>query len=93
MSLKTHVDLLGCKCEDKITGLKGVIESISFDLYGCIQAVVKPPVGSDGKAQDGRWFDISRLIIKKAKRVMEVPNFNSGLVAAGKKGPADKPIP
>lgn len=92
MSLNTHVDLLGRKCEDKVTGLKGVIESISFDLYGCIQAVVKPAVGKDGKYQDGRWFDIARLKISPAKRVMEVPNFNSGPVGKGKKGPADKPI-
>lgn len=31
-----HIDLLGLKAEDKVTGFKGVITTLSFDLYGCV---------------------------------------------------------
>ena len=44
MYLKKHVELLGHRAVDKITGFKGVIDSISFDLYGCIQACVRPAI-------------------------------------------------
>lgn len=87
-----HIELLGLKAKDKITGLEGVIDSVCFDLYGCIQASVKPvKLDDEGKIRDGYWVDVTRLEIKSGKRVMEVPNFNEGYVAEGKKGPADKP--
>jgi len=87
-----HIELLGCKAKDKITGLEGVIDSVCFDLYGCIQASIKPTKLDDaGKIRDGYWVDVTRLNIKTNTRVMEVPNFYEGYVAEGKKGPADKP--
>lgn len=92
VEIKKHLRLLGYKVQDRVTGFKGVVSSISFDLYGCVQALVTPPSksGSDG---DGcsRWLDVTRLIVKGRKPVMEVPNFVSGPVAEGKHGPADKP--
>ena len=61
MRLQEHVDTLGFKAKDKVTGYKGVVSSVSFDLYGCIQVVLTPPCGKDGKQEDGRWFDIQRI--------------------------------
>lgn len=75
MSAQAHINLLGQKARDRVTGFEGVVASISFDLYGCIQAVLSPPLDKDGKMQDGRWFDIHRLEIVDAARVMPVPAF------------------
>lgn len=84
--IQESIDLLGKKVEDKITGFKGTVESISFDLYGCIQAVIKPKVNKDGDNVDGRWFDVNRLKVMSAKPVMEVPDFVTV------PGPAEKTI-
>ena len=85
-------ELLGMKVQDKVTGAKGVVSSISYDLYGCIQAVVVPPVDKDGKKAEGWWCDVARLKTTTAPRVMELPDFDSGYPAKGKKGPAAKPL-
>ncbi len=50
--------------EDKVTKAKGVVDSISFDLYGCVQAGVNPGLDKDKKQMDCKWFDVSRLTIK-----------------------------
>ncbi|NOQ52300.1 MAG: hypothetical protein GQ578_08820 [Desulfuromonadaceae bacterium] len=88
MLVKKHLNLLGLPVTDKVTGFSGVVESISFDLYGCVQAVVKPPIKEDGDTRDGRWFDVSRLAVKSEKPVMRLPNFEYGLQAEGKQGAA-----
>ena len=77
MSAQHHIDLLGKTGRDRVTGLQGVISSISFDLYGCVQAVITPPVDKEGKIVDGRWFDVHRLEIVDDKRVMPVPVFEA----------------
>lgn len=88
---KKHIELLGLKGKDKITGFSGIIDSICFDLYGCIQVSLKPPMDNDGKIPDGFWFDVTRLDITSDKRAMDSPDFYKGYVAEGKKGPASKP--
>jgi len=87
---KNHIELLGRTAKDKITGFTGTIDSICFDLYGCIQASLKPPIDKDGKIPEGYWVDVTRLKISKKARIVELPDFNSGYVAEGKKGPADR---
>lgn len=91
MEVKKHIELLGYKAEDKITGYKGVIDSISFDLYGCVQASIRPPMNEMGELPNGYWVDVTRLKIMGKKPVVDAPNFDYGYVAEGKKGPADKP--
>lgn len=91
MNIKTHLNLLGMKVEDRVTGFKGVLVSVSFDLYGCIQAVVNPGLDKDGKLDDAKWFDVNRLIVTSAEPVMNRPNFDFGQVAEGNHGPAEKP--
>ena len=104
IKVKESISLLGFKVQDKVTGFTGVVTSISFDLYGCIQAVVSPLVDKDGKDQEGRWFDILRLDILEGKRVMDCPKFfveisdikNDSVLdhpfSSYLKGPAEKPI-
>lgn len=92
MQVQEHLKLLGMPCKDKVTGLTGIITSISFDLYGCIQAVVNPGLDEKGKQKGQSWFDVTRLEVT-GKPVMEPPNFEHGYIAEGKRGPAEKPIP
>lgn len=91
ISIKQHLDLLGKKAKDRITGVEGVITSVSFDLYGCVQCTLNRGVDKDGKPYDVFWFDIGRMEVASAKRVMDPPDYDFGPVAEGKKGPAEKP--
>jgi hypothetical protein len=88
---KKILKMLGMRVEDKITGFKGVVTSIAFDLYGCMQAIVNPGMDKDEKFGESHWFDISRLTIIDDNPIMECPNFEFGLISEGKKGPAEKP--
>ncbi len=91
--IKEHIELLGYKYTDKVTGFKGVASSIAFDLYGCVQIVLTPTSSPEGKIENCRYFDVTRLTKKSKKRVMEIPDFVRGYVAEGKKGAAEKPLP
>ena len=74
--MKEHFKLMGLKVRDAVTGFEGVVTSISFDLYGCVQAVVTPEVNKDQKREDSQWFDVKRLSAAKgAKPVMPLPDF------------------
>ena len=93
INLKKHLDLLGMRVEDRVTGMKGVVASVGFDLYGCIQAIVNPGMDKDGKLMDQLWFDVQRLNVLSDRPVMERPQFDwtPDVLAAGGKGPAEKP--
>lgn len=84
--LKKHVDLLGFVCKDKVTNFTGVITSISFDLHGCIQALVTPGINKDKNLIGSNWFDINRLEIISNNPVMQIPEFEHD------KGAAEKPL-
>ena len=92
MEAEKHLEMLGLKVQDHVTGFNGVVTSMSFDLYGCVQAVVTPPVDKSGETKNGQWFDVTRLKVLKNKPVMDRPNFSRGYIAQGKKGCADKPL-
>jgi hypothetical protein len=87
---KAIIDLLGRTVRDKVTGFRGVVSSVSFDLYGCIQAAVSPPVNDKGEIPDGRWFDVHRLAVLDEPRAMPVPAFAAS-PADHDRGPAPKP--
>src|SRR5256885_6644880 len=59
-----HLELLGYQVRDVVSGFTGVVTSISFDLYGCVQGLVTPPViEKEGKKSgDSGWFDTKRLV-------------------------------
>ncbi len=88
-----HFDLLVRKGKDTVTGFVGVVTSISFDLYGCIQAVLTPPMCKKEGMKDGHWFDVTRIEITDKKPVMNLPDFVAGYVSEGRKGAAFKPLP
>lgn len=89
--IKETVDLLGHRATDKVTNATGVITSVCFDLYGCVQAAINPPMKDDGSVPEGRWFDVNRLVVSY-EAVMPVPDFDA-IAAPGdyNKGPAEKP--
>jgi hypothetical protein len=91
IAIKQHLALLGHKVKDRVTGLSGIVTSVGFDLYGCIQAIVNPGLDKDGKQQDSHYFDVNRLEVLSTEPVMTPPNFNYGPIAEGEKGPAEKP--
>lgn len=73
--MQHHLKLLGFRVRDVVTGFAGVVTSISFDLYGCVQAIVTPDVGKDGKQPDAAWFDTKRLVMTGKRSVMKLPTF------------------
>ncbi len=88
-SIMSYFPIMCLHVCDKVTGFKGVAESVSFDIYGCVQVVVRPQMN---ELVEGRWFDHKRLEIQPdAVRVMDVPfeEFKPGVEA----GCADKPLP
>ena len=89
--IKKHISMLGLEVVDRVTGFAGVVSSVSFDLYGCVQALVNPGVGSDGKLRDSSWFDVNRLHAKRSDPVMDPPDFEAGPQAEGRQGAAEKP--
>lgn len=88
--MKQYFDLLGLQVRDKVTAFEGVVTSIGFDLYGCVQAIVNPPMKEPAKLEEGRWFDVKRLEVMNNTPVMEVPLFSDPVEVPG---PQEKPIP
>jgi hypothetical protein len=86
--MKQHLDLLGVNVTDKITGVSGIVDSICFDLYGCVQASVRRGLDKEGKPHEAHWYDVKRLVVTDpmAVRVMEPPDFSLHEIGA-----ADKP--
>lgn len=91
VTIQKHLELLGLNVVDRVTGYKGVVASVSFDLYGCVQAIVNPGTDKEGKLGNCTWFDIARLKVLSNKPVMDRPDFDFGMAADGKKGAAEKP--
>lgn len=83
--MNEHLGLLGLKVRDVVTDFSGVVTSVAFDLYGCVQAVVTPPAEDVDKESLGRWFDTKRLRILAPDPVMPQPTF------ASVPGPEPKP--
>ena len=91
-SVQKHLGLLGHSVEDRITGFSGVVVSIGFDLYGCIQGLVNPGMDAEGKFRELIWFDINRLKRVSESPVMDQPDFVEGRQAGGMKGASEKPV-
>ena len=87
--MKDYMALLGHKVKDKVTGFVGVVTSVSFDLYGCVQCIVQPGAGKEGKMEDSRWFDFKRLVKTSQARTMTPMLFDPQI--AEERGPAEKP--
>lgn len=87
VNVTQYLDLLGRPATDKVTKFKGVVTSICFDLYGCVQAIVSPEADSkDGKLGDSHWFDVKRLDVSRKAPVLTPPAFTQEVA-----GPENKP--
>lgn len=87
--IEKHLKLLGMPMKDVVTGVKGMVESVSFDAYGCVQACIRPKADKDGEVPEGYWFDIKRLKSWGARIMGAPPHF---LTPPGKEaGAAAKP--
>jgi hypothetical protein len=76
MNKEKDLALLGFKVVDRVSGFTGVVTSITYDLYGCMQGLVTPETAEEpSKQRDSRWFDLKRLKAISASPVMEVPSF------------------
>lgn len=85
--LREQVQLLGLPVRDRVTGFSGIVTSICFDLYGCVQAIITPPV-REGKREPSEWYDVKRLEVT-GERVMDAPEF--GGKPGDETGPETKP--
>lgn len=92
------LELLGLKVRDRVTGFTGVVSSVCFDLYGCVQAVVSPPVDDKGALAESKWIDTSRLEVLSTVPVMEIPGgrfvvtrSDTPAPSTDRSGPAEKP--
>jgi hypothetical protein len=96
-TLQDYVEMMGHKFRDRVTAFEGIAESVSFDLYGCVQIAIRPATVKDDKGglvlPDGKWLDASRLEQIGTTRVMEVPTFariDPTETRTAAPGPADK---
>ena len=60
-SADTRGPALGLKLRDRVTGLAGICTGRIEYLNGCVQYLVKPPIGKDGKVLDGDWVDSAQV--------------------------------
>lgn len=93
MNASDYLSKIGLKARDRISGFEGVISTIGFDLYGCVQAVLSPEVDKDGELKDNHWFDFKRLEILGKEPALEQPSFvkSASFAPASVVGPEDKP--
>jgi hypothetical protein len=89
--MKEHMDLLGYAVVDVVSGFKGVVSTVGFDLYGCVQAIVTPPIDEKGALGNSLWFDVKRLKKTSDAPVMPVPTFET-LQPVQIAGGYDKPV-
>lgn len=87
--VEEHICLLGTRMKDVVTGTVGMVSTISFDAYGCVQAVLSSRVNKDGTKPESHWFDVKRLR-KDGRRIMDTPpHFTTP--PGSESGPAEKP--
>ena len=93
MNVQDHLRMLGLEVQDKVTQFQGIVTSVCFDLYGCLQYAVSPRIDKGGRIPEGRWIDAHRVHVLDDRPVMARPEF----VEMHKEpvmltGPAEKPV-
>jgi hypothetical protein len=84
-----YLQILGTEMKDKVTGITGMVSSVCFDAYGCVQACLTQRKTKSGTIPDQYWMDIKRLA-PSGKRLMPVPRYTR---PGTEIGAADKPVP
>lgn len=87
--IEEHLELLGTRMKDIVTGYEGMVDSVAFDAYGCVQASLRPSTIKGGKVPEGYWFDIKRLKSNGARLMPVPPIFTTP--KGDEPGPASKP--
>ena len=70
--MRQYLNMLGLRVRDRVTGVTGVVTSVSFDLYGCVQCIVDAPVDEKGERK-AHWYDYKRLEVLDSTPVMQLP--------------------
>lgn len=94
LTLAPYFDLLGHLCRDRVSGHRGVADTVSFDLYGCVQVTLNGGFDEKGERRASHWFDFNRLELVGDERVMTPPDFRLDRATPERTwehGPADKP--
>jgi len=87
--IEQHLELLGTHMKDCVTGLEGMVDTVAFDAYGCVQASLRAKAKEDGTLPEAYWFDVKRLI-QSGKRIIAMPpHFTTP--PGQETGSADKP--
>lgn len=86
MSLQTYVNHLGLEVRDKVTGLQGIVTSVSFDICNCVQLLVTPKASGDGSRPDSMWLDVKRVEVNPTCNPVMTASFQTVT------GPTDKPL-
>lgn len=81
------LNLLGWRVRDDVSGLEGPVVSVSYDLNGCVMALIERGYGADGKRLDTQWIDTKRLARVSDGPVADQPVF-AGTVPGGREMPA-----
>lgn len=83
-----HLKWLGLPALDRVTKAEGVVTSVCFDLFGCVQAGLTPETDDKGKQGESHWFDVKRLVATgNGEPVMPRPDFNAPEIGAAAKSP------
>jgi len=77
MNVLSYLEAMGRKVKDKVSGQEGVVTSVSFDLYGCVQYLLNPGIDKDGNQIQNWWMDEKRIVFLSKEPVMEVPDFSN----------------
>lgn len=94
--IEKTINMLGRKARDRVTGYRGTITSVCFDLYGCVQVWLTPDAAEgQTKLEHGHWFDVARMEFTTDVRVMPVPMFGGAKTDPQEyaHGPAEKAPP
>jgi hypothetical protein len=67
-------DIIGFEVRDVITGFQGIAIGHVVYISGCNQVLILPPLGTDGKAPEGAWYDDQRVERVEGGRVVELDN-------------------
>ena len=61
--------VLGIEAKDQITGFTGTLTAFCSYITGCDQYLIAPPVDTDGKHVDAKWYDVNRIEILSKKPI------------------------
>lgn len=68
----------GDAVRDRVTGLKGIVTSVTTYFNGCIRYTVQPQEIKDGKPVEGTFFDQGDLELVKAAKIASVAPRETG---------------